>query len=50
MKRNKTSTKAMRRRNTEAAAKTSSSRYALKVRGRKQMYGPGCCGHRFVKR
>ena len=44
MKRNKQSTKAMRQRaNTQAPG---TSQYALKVRGKKQMYGPDCCAHK----
>ena len=46
MKRSKESTKAMRHRKT---ASEGSSRYALKVRGKKQMYGPGCCAHSKLK-
>jgi len=43
MKRNKQSTKAMRTRKTSDTL--GNSRYARKVRGKKQMYGPGCCAH-----
>lgn len=44
MKRNNHSFKVMRRRSTENAS-GENSRYARKVRGGKQDYGPGCCGH-----
>ena len=44
MKRNKQSTKAMRNSRTSSLDE-GSSRYALKVRSKKQMYGPGCCGN-----
>ena len=46
MKRNKQSTKAMRTRKTESTL--GNSRYALKVRGKKQMYGTGklCCANK----
>lgn len=44
MKRNKQSSKVMRRRSTESAT-GENSRYARKAKSGKQMYGPGCCGH-----
>lgn len=48
MKRNKTSTRAMRHRTTLETKKRGTSRYALKVKAGKQMYGDGkvCCAHR----
>jgi hypothetical protein len=48
MKRNKSSTRAMRHRTTLQTKKSGTSRYALKVKAGKQMYGDGkvCCGHR----
>lgn len=48
MKRNKTSTRAMRHRTTLETKKAGTSRYAVKVKGGKQMYGDGkvCCAHR----
>lgn len=43
MKRNKTSTRAMRnQRNEKRGITRGKSRYALKVKRGDQMYGPGC--------
>ena len=44
MKRNKQSTRAMRRRDT-VDPKQGNSRYARKVQFGQQKYGPGCCAH-----
>ncbi len=44
MKRNKQSSKVMRRRSTTATPGTA-SKYARKKAAGKQMYGPGCCAH-----
>ena len=44
MKRNKQSSKVMRRRSTEATT-GENSKYARKAKSGKQKYGPGCCGH-----
>lgn len=47
MKRNKKSTRAMRNKSNEARGTTKgNSRYAQKVSAGRQMYGPGCCGHK----
>ena len=43
-KRNKQSSKVMRRRTTEDS-QGHNSKYALKQHSKRQMYGPGCCGH-----
>jgi len=43
MKRNKNSTRAMRKQTS--AKDNGTSRYALKHRSGRMMYGPGCCGH-----
>jgi hypothetical protein len=47
MKRNKTTNRVKEQRTTKTKGP---SRYALKVRGKKQMYGPGCCAHSRVGR
>lgn len=44
MKRNKQSSRVMRRRSTETTI-GENSRYALKAKSGKQWYGPGCCAH-----
>ena len=49
MKRNKTSTRAMRLRSKESRGITlGNSLYAQKVKRGEQMFGPGCCGHRLT--
>ncbi len=48
MKRNKTTNKVKQNKTT---TKTKGpSKYALKVRSKKQMYGPGCCAHDRIKK
>lgn len=50
MKRNKTSSRAMRHQNNESKGITKgSSKYAQKVARGGQMYGPGCCAHKLTQ-
>lgn len=47
MKRSKTSSRAMRHlRKGEKGVGQGNSRYAIKVKEKRQTYGPGCCGNR----
>lgn len=49
MKRNKTSSRAMRnQRNEQRGITRGNSEYAKKVARGNQMYGPGCCAHKLT--
>jgi hypothetical protein len=47
MKRNKLIARALRR---GKKTKEGGSKYAVKLRRNKMMYGPGCCGHDKVRK